>query len=65
MTKRSKLPLKKIHALRGSLKRKPGHQPFAEEWAEHKREEMALAEAKFARSTGSAAGRNSRNRICS
>ena len=26
----------------GLLKRKPGDKPFAEEWAEHKREERAL-----------------------
>ena len=33
----------------GSLKRKPGDKPFAEEWAEHKREEEELEEAKYAR----------------
>ena len=42
-----------IRKLRGILKRKPGAQPFAEEWAEHKREEKELEEAKYARSTGS------------
>jgi len=42
-----------IRRLRGILKRKPGEKPFAEEWAEHKREEMQLEEAKYARSTGS------------
>ena len=42
-----------IRKLRGILKRKPGDKPFAEEWAEHKREEMELEEAKYARSTGS------------
>lgn len=42
-----------IRKLRGILKRKPGDQPFAGEWAEHKREEMELEEAKYARSTGS------------
>ncbi len=26
----------------GSLKRKPGEKPFAQEWAEHKREEKEL-----------------------
>ena len=38
----------------GLLKRsrKPGAKPFAEEWAEHKREEIELEEAKYARSTG-------------
>jgi AbrB family looped-hinge helix DNA binding protein len=42
-----------IRRLRGILKRKPGEKPFAEEWAEHKREEHELEEAKYARSTGS------------
>ena len=42
-----------IRKLRGILKRKPGDKPFAEEWAEHKREEMELEEAKYARCTGS------------
>lgn len=39
----------------GLLKRgrKPGEKPLAEEWAEHKREEIELEEAKHARSTGS------------
>jgi len=41
-----------IRRLRGILKRKPGERPFAEEWAEHKREELELEEAKYARSTG-------------
>ena len=42
-----------IQRLRGMLKRKPGDKPFAQEWAEHKAEEKALEEAKYARSTGS------------
>lgn len=42
-----------IRRLKGILKRKPGDRPFAEEWAEHKREEKELEEAKHARSTGS------------
>ena len=33
----------------GLLKRKPGAKPLAEEWAEHKREEHELEEAKLAR----------------
>jgi|HubBroStandDraft_1064217.scaffolds.fasta_scaffold532059_1 AbrB family looped-hinge helix DNA binding protein len=33
-----------IRRLRGILKRKPGAKPFAEEWAEQKREEMQLEE---------------------
>lgn len=42
-----------IRRLKGILKRKPGAKPLAEEWAEHKREEKELEEAKYARSTGS------------
>ena len=42
-----------IQRLRGILKRKPGDKPFAGEWAEHKAEEKALEETKYARSTGS------------
>ena len=42
-----------INRLRGILKRKPGDKPFAEEWAEHQREEKELEERKYARSTGS------------
>ncbi len=42
-----------IRRLKGILKRKPGDKPFAQEWAEHKAEEKALEEAKYARSTGS------------
>lgn len=34
-------------------KRKPGEKSLAEEWAEHKREEIELEEAKLVRSTGS------------
>jgi AbrB family looped-hinge helix DNA binding protein len=41
-----------IRRLRGILKRKPGDRPFDEEWAEHKREEKELEEAKHVRSTG-------------
>jgi AbrB family looped-hinge helix DNA binding protein len=41
-----------INRLRGILKRKPGDKSFAEEWAEHKREELELEERKYARSTG-------------
>ena len=41
-----------IDRLRGILKRKPGAQPLAEEWAEHKREEQELEDRKYARSTG-------------
>ena len=42
-----------IKRLRGILKRKPGDKPLAQEWAEHKATEIALEEAKYARSTGS------------
>jgi AbrB family looped-hinge helix DNA binding protein len=41
-----------IRRLRGILKRKPGDKPFAEEWAEHKREELELEGGKHAHSTG-------------
>ncbi len=41
-----------IRKLRGILKRKPGAKSFDEEWAEHKREELELEEAKYARCTG-------------
>jgi hypothetical protein len=40
-----------IHSLRGSLKRKPGEKPFAEQWADYKREEKELEEAKLMRLT--------------
>ncbi len=36
----------------GLLKHKPGDKPFAEEWAEHKRQEKELEERKYARATG-------------
>ena len=42
-----------IQRLRGILKRKPGAKPFAQEWAEHKVEEKALEEARYARFAGS------------
>jgi AbrB family looped-hinge helix DNA binding protein len=42
-----------IRRLRGILKRKPGDKPFDEEWADHKREEKELEDAKYARNTGS------------
>lgn len=42
-----------INRLRGILKRKPGGKSFAEEWAEHKREEIELEERKYARNTSS------------
>ncbi|MDW8310015.1 MAG: AbrB/MazE/SpoVT family DNA-binding domain-containing protein, partial [Verrucomicrobiales bacterium] len=38
-----------IRRLRGILKRKPGAKSFDAEWAEHKREERRLEEAKYAR----------------
>lgn len=43
-----------IRRLRGILKRKPEDKPLAEEWAEHKRGEIELEEAKHARFTGGA-----------
>jgi AbrB family looped-hinge helix DNA binding protein len=36
----------------GLLKRRAGGKSFREEWAEHKREELALEERKYVRSTG-------------
>lgn len=42
-----------IRRLRGILKRGPGDKSLDQEWAEHKREEKDLEEAKYARSTGS------------
>lgn len=51
--KAAKLGADELKALlrrcRGSLKRKPGEKPFAEQWAEYKREEKELEEAKFRR----------------
>jgi AbrB family looped-hinge helix DNA binding protein len=41
-----------INRGRGILKRQPRSKSFAEEWAEHKAEEIALEEAKYARCTG-------------
>ena len=41
-----------INRGRGILKRHPGSKSFAKEWAEHKAEEIALEEAKYARCTG-------------
>ena len=41
-----------IRRLRGILKRQPGDKSFAEEWTEHKREEIELEEAKHARRSG-------------
>ncbi|MBI2440624.1 MAG: AbrB/MazE/SpoVT family DNA-binding domain-containing protein [Lentisphaerae bacterium] len=43
----------RIQRFRGILKRKPGGKPFAQEWADHKAEEKALEEAKYARLAGS------------
>ena len=38
-----------ISSFCGKFKRKPDEKPFAEWWAEHKREEMELEERKFQR----------------
>ena len=40
---------KHIRSFCGIFKRKPGDKPFAEEWAEYKREEKELEERKFQR----------------
>lgn len=42
-----------INRLRGILKRKPGAKSLAQEWTEHKREELDLEERKHARRTSS------------
>lgn len=38
-----------IEDARGGLKGKPGDESFRQSWAEYKREEKALEEAKYAR----------------
>jgi hypothetical protein len=38
-----------IRRARGIIKPKPGDKPFAQQWAEHKREELELEGRKFAR----------------
>ena len=38
-----------IKRARGILKRKPGEKPFRRWWADHKKEEKALEEARYAR----------------
>lgn len=42
-----------IHAMRGSIKFDTGGKPFAEWWAEHKREEIELEQRKLLRFTAS------------
>jgi hypothetical protein len=53
MTGRRKLAREEIHkwidAICGKFKAKPGDKPFAEQWAEYKREEKGLEERKFQR----------------
>lgn len=49
MAGRKKLSREEIHALRGSLKRKPGDKPFAEWMAELNREEKELEEKRYQR----------------
>jgi AbrB family looped-hinge helix DNA binding protein len=41
-----------VKRLRGMLKKAPGDRPLAEEWAQHRAEQIAVEEAKYARSTG-------------
>lgn len=41
-----------VKRLRGMLKKSPGDRPLAEEWAQHRAEQIAVEEAKYARSTG-------------
>ena len=38
-----------IHSACGMFKSKPGEKPFAEEWAEYKREEKELEDARLRR----------------
>jgi len=57
MGSRKKLSRAEIHALRGKIKLNTGGQPFAEWWADHKREGKELEERKFQRL--SALGRKS------
>jgi hypothetical protein len=38
-----------IKGARGTLKRKPSEMPFRQSWADYKKEEKALEEAKYAR----------------
>ena len=38
-----------IRRARGSMRRKPGDEPFAVWWARHKAEELALEDAKLVR----------------
>jgi hypothetical protein len=38
-----------IKDARGVLKAKPGHKPFRQWWADYKKEEKALEEAKYIR----------------
>ncbi|HYJ05915.1 MAG TPA: hypothetical protein VEX43_12335 [Chthoniobacterales bacterium] len=52
MTKRrllSKSGKQAIKDARGVLKQKPGDKPFRQRWADYKKEEKALEEAKYAR----------------
>jgi hypothetical protein len=48
-SRKKQLTHEEIHALRGKFKLKLGDKPFAEEWAEYKREEKVLEERKFQR----------------
>jgi hypothetical protein len=40
--RQKKPPHQEIHAVRGCLRRKPGNEPFGEEWVEYNREELGL-----------------------
>ena len=48
-SQKKKLTCDEIHALRGKFKMKSGDKPFAEWWAEFKREEKELEEKRFQR----------------
>jgi hypothetical protein len=48
-SQKKELSRDEIHALRGKFKMMPGDKPFAEWWADYKREEKELEERKFQR----------------
>jgi hypothetical protein len=48
-SQKKKLSSDEIHALRGKFKMMPGDKPFAEWWADYKREEKELEERKYQR----------------
>ena len=61
MAGRKKLSREEIHkridAICGKFKAKPGDKPFAEEWAEYKREEKELEEVKLGQLVATKSGK--------